>query len=88
MKEKLVNELKLLGYNPSIQKYERYYDIKFTSYGFDNFKDKHKDIIRKLCGFALIEFYYGSDTQHIYIKNEKVIRKLKLEEINKNNRRK
>ena len=83
MKHQIINELKILGYVPKIEKYEKYYDITFATYGFDDFKNDHKDIIKKICGAALMEFYYGWSIQHIYIKDERTMRKLKLEKINK-----
>lgn len=80
MIQSVVNKLIDLGYNPVVEDNNTYYTIKFKSFGFDNFKDKHKDIIRDICGKSLMEFYYGSDKQYIYIRRN--LRKEKLNKIN------
>jgi len=81
MIEEVINKLRLLGYNPILKEYKKYVDVKFVSFGFDNFKNLHKEIIHQICGTKLMEFYYGGDTQHIYIRTN--LRKEKLENINK-----
>lgn len=79
---KVVESLIDMGFNPECKEFDTYYDIRFLSFGFDNFSNKNKYIIRDICGKWLMEFYYGSDTQHIFI--GKNVRKLKLEKINEN----
>lgn len=66
-------------FNPELKEFDTYYDIRFLSFGWENFKIKEMDIIRNICGKSLMEFYYGYNMQHIFI--HKNVRKLKLEKI-------
>jgi hypothetical protein len=80
MIESVIRELKKIGYKPILEEYKNYVDVKFEMFGFDNFKESHMENIRKICGIKLMEFYYGSNTQHIYIRTN--LRKEKLEKLN------
>ena len=60
-----------LGYNPEMNTDKGYYDIFFTSFGFEAFPESHKNIIRTTAMNRLMEFYYeGCNTQHILIRLE------------------
>ena len=65
---KQVNEvievLKALGYEPKHNEEKR--DIYFTSFGFEDFPERHKKVVRALLGKQLCEFYYSANTQHVY----------------------
>ena len=63
-----VNVLNTLEYNAQLD--ENKNRIYFISHGFNSFNQKHKEIIRNILGDLLLEFYYESDTQYIYYKNE------------------
>jgi len=84
MIERVIDKLKTFGYNPNKIDFETYVDIQFLSFGFDNFKEPHTDAISKICGDKLMEFYYGANTQHIYIRKD--MRKEKLMKINEGRR--
>lgn len=78
----IINNLLDFGYDPILNEYETYYDIKFTCFGFNDFKDSEKNTIIEICGDYLMELYYGGNTQHIYIKkNIKLERLKKLEKL-------
>ena len=62
----LINILKTMGYNPKHDEEKK--NINFTSHGFENFKQKEKDIVRATLGKKLNEFFYGHNTQYIYYK--------------------
>lgn len=81
--ENVINELTILGYTPFINDYfnnKNVIDVYFKTSGCDSFKNSHKDIIRKICGNKLLEFYYSCNNQHIYIRRN--LRKEKLDKIN------
>jgi hypothetical protein len=59
-----IDVLKAMGYEPHHEKNAQ--NIYFTSFGYESFKEKDKDIIRAIMGDSLIEFYYESNTQYIY----------------------
>lgn len=80
MLERVVDKLKTFGYKPNKKEFDTYFDVYFLSFGFDNFKNEHVDAIRTICGDKLMEFYYGANTQHIYIRKD--MRKEKLNKIN------
>jgi hypothetical protein len=56
-----------LGYEPDYNEENK--DIFFKSHGFDSFPQRHKKVMRAILGKKFREFYYGSDTQHIYCRN-------------------
>ena len=62
--EKLVNVLKVMGYEPKHD--EKKKNVNFTSHGFKNFKRNEKNIVRAILGDKLREFFYGHSTQYIY----------------------
>lgn len=80
MVQLIENKLIELKRIPIIVEYDTYYDVKFKSFGFDNFNDKEKDVIRDICGKHLMEFYYGGGIQHIYVR--KNIKEERLKKMN------
>lgn len=74
------NKITEFGFKPKVIEYDTYYDIKFQSFGFESFKEKYKNVIREICGDDLMEFYYGGEGQHIYIR--KNIKKERLKKLN------
>jgi hypothetical protein len=79
MINRVIDKLKEFGYDPHKKEFETYYDVKFLSFGSDNFKNYQLESIRNICRDKLMEFYYGANTQHIYIRKD--MRKEKLKEI-------
>lgn len=75
---KIQKEVKALleawGYKPEVRidrPSKGYVDICFhVNNGFDTMPTRHKDAIIMLAKGYLSEFYYGQDTQHVYLRNE------------------
>ena len=63
----VISVLKVMGYEPVLNEEKR--SVSFTSHGFENFKEKHKNIVRAILGSKLNEFFYGHSTQYIYYRN-------------------
>lgn len=59
-----IEALKIMGYNPNLNEGKKH--ITFQSFGFENFKQEHKKIIRLILEDKFNEFYYASNTQFIY----------------------
>ena len=82
MKESEINEihkevvalLKAFGYKPEVKVNHPsvgYIDICFpVKNGFETMPTRHKDAISMLAKGYLSLFYYTSDTQHVYLRNE------------------
>ena len=73
--------LKTLGYKPVFIEAKKV--ISFSSFGFDNFKEEHKNIIRVILDKNLAEFYYRSDTQFIYLKTFRKLKTLNVKKVSK-----
>ena len=74
--ENLLNKLSELGYKTKLIDFGTYYDIVIEANSFYTFKDSDKDIISKMFGNDLMEFYYCGN-QHIYIRKNIVKERLK-----------
>ena len=82
MKESEINEihkevvalLEAFGYKPEVKVNKPtvgYIDICFpVKNGFDTMPTRHKDAISMLAKGYLSVFYYESNTQHVYLRNE------------------
>ena len=82
MKENEINEihkevvalLEAFGYKPEVKVNKPtvgYIDICFpVKNGFETMPTRHKDAISMLAKGYLFSFYYESNTQHVYLRNE------------------
>ena len=72
--DEVENVLKSLGYtNFSRKNGDGHYDLAFTSpwdFGFEGFKQRHKDAIVLLTKGYLLEIYYLSDRHHVLLYKE------------------
>ena len=72
--QEVVALLEAWGYKPEVKVNKPtvgYIDICFpVKYGFETMPTRHKDAISMLAKGYLSEFYYASDTQHVYLYNE------------------
>lgn len=72
--QEVVALLKAFGYKPEVKVNHPsvgYIDICFpVKNGFGTMPARHKDAISMLTKGYLYEFYYASDTQHVYLLNE------------------
>lgn len=66
--------LKALGYvNFSRKNEEKHYDLAFTSpwdFGFEGFRQRHKDAVTLLTKGYLLEIYYLADRHHVLLYKE------------------
>ena len=63
----VISVLKVMGYKPVLNEEKK--SVSFTSHGFENFKEKHKNIVRAILEDNLNEFFYAHSTQYIYYRN-------------------
>lgn len=67
----LFDTLQRMGYEPKITKEDKYTTISFRSLSSENITNGQQKVIEAILGDKLMEFYYESNKQYIFIWNDK-----------------
>lgn len=68
LQNEVVKMLEGFGYKPEVNDKGKLIDISFhVNNGFETMPHRQKDAVRMLVKGYLEEFYYGQDTQHVYL---------------------